>query len=83
MAIFGSIARQQQTQKSDLDIAIEFEKNQKKTLIDLLEIENHLSDIFKVKVDLGIFSSLSPLIINDVKSININLISINPSLYLN
>ena len=67
MAIFGSYARQQQTPESDIDIAIEYEPNQKKTLIDLLQTENELSTLFKRKVDLGILSSLSPYIIDDVK----------------
>ncbi len=67
MAVFGSFVREEQTQKSDVDIAIEFEKTKKKSLIDLLHVENALSKIFNRKVDLGIFSSLSPYVIDDVK----------------
>ncbi|NHV45039.1 MAG: nucleotidyltransferase family protein [Candidatus Verstraetearchaeota archaeon] len=67
MAIFGSFVKGKQNKKSDIDIAIEFEQNSKKSLLDLVRIENELRKIFKRKVDLGIFSSLSPYIIEDVK----------------
>jgi predicted nucleotidyltransferase len=67
MAIFGSFARGEQNRKSDIDIAIEFEQNSEKSLLDLVRIENELRKVFKRKVDLGIFSSLNPYIIEDVK----------------
>ena len=67
MAIFGSFARGEQTKKSDIDIAIEFHKNKGKSLLDLVRVEDKLSKIFKRKVDLGIFSSLNPYIIEAVK----------------
>jgi predicted nucleotidyltransferase len=67
MAIFGSFAKGKQNKKSDIDIAIEFERNSEKSLLDLVRIENELREIFKRKIDLGIFSSLSPYVIEDVK----------------
>jgi predicted nucleotidyltransferase len=67
MAIFGSFVRGEQNRRSDIDIAIEFERNSQKSLLDLVRIENELRKVFKRKVDLGIFSSLSPYIIEDVK----------------
>jgi predicted nucleotidyltransferase len=67
MAIFGSFVRGEQNRKSDIDIAIEFERNSEKSLLDLIRIENELRKIFKRKVDLGIFSSLNPYIVEDVK----------------
>ncbi|MBS7611898.1 nucleotidyltransferase family protein [Candidatus Bathyarchaeota archaeon] len=67
MAVFGSFVRGEQNRKSDIDIAIEFDKNSEKSLLDLVRIENELRRIFKRKVDLGIFSSLNPYIIEDVK----------------
>ena len=67
MAIFGSFARGEQKKKSDIDIAIEFEKGSQKSLLDLVRIENELRKVFKRKVDLGIFSSLNPYIMEDVK----------------
>jgi predicted nucleotidyltransferase len=67
MAIFGSFVRGEQNRKSDIDIAIEFERNSEKSLLDLVRIENELRRVFKRKVDLGIFSSLNPYILEDVK----------------
>jgi predicted nucleotidyltransferase len=67
MVIFGSFARGEQKKKSDIDIAIEFEKGSQKSLLDLVRIENELRKVFKRKVDLGIFSSLNPYIMEDVK----------------
>jgi len=67
MAIFGSFVRGEQTKRSDIDIAIEFEKNSKKSLFDLVRIEEQLKKIFKRRVDLGVFSSLNPNIIDRVK----------------
>ncbi len=67
MAIFGSFVRGEQNRKSDIDIAIEFERNSEKSLLDLVRIENELRRIFKRKVDLRIFSSLNLYIVEDVK----------------
>jgi len=66
MAIFGSYVRKEQNKKSDIDLAIEFDKTKKKSLLDLIRIENELRKIFGRKVDLGIFSSLNPYVIEDV-----------------
>jgi len=67
MAVFGSFVRGEQDKKSDIDIAIEFDKNKEKSLLDLVHVENELKKLFKRKVDLGIFSSLSPYVIEDVR----------------
>jgi hypothetical protein len=68
MAMFGSFVKGEQKKKSDIDIAIEFDKNNGKSLLDLVRIEYELTKIFKRKVDLGIFSSISPYIIQDIKN---------------
>jgi len=67
MAIFGSFVRGEQKRKSDIDIAIEFDRSSKKSLLDLVRIEGELRRIFKRKVDLVIFSSLNPYIMEDVR----------------
>ena len=67
LAVFGSFVRGEQNKKSDVDIAIEFDKGKRKTLLDLVRLEDELSKVFKRKVDLGIFSSLNPYIVEDVK----------------
>ncbi len=67
MSIFGSFVRGEQKKKSDVDIAIEFDKNKGKSLLDLVHLEYELTKIFRRKVDLGIFDTISPYIIEDVK----------------
>ncbi len=67
LAIFGSTIRGEQKRTSDIDIAIEFDKKKQKTLFDLSHVENELTKAFKRKVDLGIFSSLSPYIVETVR----------------
>jgi len=67
MAVFGSVVRGEQKKTSDIDIAIEFDKNKQKSLFDLVHVENELTQVFNKKVDLGIFSSLSPYVVDDVR----------------
>jgi uncharacterized protein len=67
MAVFGSYVRGEQHRGSDVDIAIEYDKSKPKSLLDLIGLEYELSDVFHKKVDLGIFSSLHPYIIEGVK----------------
>lgn len=67
MAMFGSFVRGEQNTRSDVDVAIEFDKSKGKSLLDLISVEDELRRIFKRKVDLGIFSSLNPYIMEDVK----------------
>jgi predicted nucleotidyltransferase len=67
LAVFGSFVRGEQNQKSDVDIAIEFDQSKPKTLLDLIRLENELGAVFKRKVDLGVFSSLNPYVAEDVK----------------
>jgi len=38
-----------------------------KSLFDLVRVEDELTRLFERKVDLGVFSSLNPYIIDDVK----------------
>lgn len=65
LAIFGSYVRRQQRRASDIDIAVEFDKN--RDFLDLIRLERELGRMFRKKVDLGTFSSISPYVINDVK----------------
>ena len=67
MAVFGSFVKGKQSPKNDVDIAIEFDKKSRKTLLDLVRIEEELTKIFGRKVDLGIFSSINPYIVEDIK----------------
>ena len=68
LGIFGSVARQENTEDSDIDIVVEVEKP---TLALMYELKEMLKSIFKCEVDLVRFrSTLRPLfksnILNDV-----------------
>ncbi len=67
LAIFGSFARGEQNKKSDVDLAIEFQKDARKSLFDLVRLEFEMQKVFKRKVDLGLLRSINPHIINYVK----------------
>jgi len=60
IGIFGSYIRDEQKEKSDLDILIEIEDSI--SLLKFVELENHLSDIIGVKADLVMKSALKPRI---------------------
>ena len=62
IGIFGSYIKGNQKLESDLDILVEFKKNSKLSLIDLIGIEIELSDLLGVKVDLVEKKSLKPYI---------------------
>jgi uncharacterized protein len=58
VGIFGSYARDEQTSKSDLDILVEFRS--KVNLLDLVGLEQELSESLNIPVDLVTQRSLSP-----------------------
>jgi hypothetical protein len=58
VGIFGSYVRQEQRPDSDLDLLIELDRPPKISLIGLVELEDHLSQILGVKVDLAIKTNL-------------------------
>lgn len=62
IGIFGSYLREEAGDKSDLDILVEFEEDANIGLLRFLEIENYLSDLFGVQVDLVERSVLKPRI---------------------
>lgn len=58
IGIFGSYVRNEQRRSSDIDILVEFEKTP--SLLEFINLENYLSDILGVKVDLVMKDSLKP-----------------------
>lgn len=60
LAVFGSYARGDQTEESDLDLLIEFEEGAPLTLIGFIELQDTLSDLLGVKVDLVERQGLKP-----------------------
>ncbi|MDL1972859.1 MAG: nucleotidyltransferase family protein, partial [Deltaproteobacteria bacterium] len=61
IAIFGSYARGKQKETSDLDVIVEFKK--RKSLLELVGIEQELEDHLGIKVDLLTEASISPYLI--------------------
>ena len=72
LGVFGSYARNQNNNESDLDLLVDFEK--KINLFDLVGIEQELSDKLMLKVDLVTKISLSSLIKKYVEKDLISLI---------
>ncbi len=60
LAVFGSYARNEQRSSSDLDLLVEFVEPP--GLLKFIEIENNLSDLLGVKVDLVMKDALKPRI---------------------
>jgi hypothetical protein len=58
IGIFGSYARRQQHHGSDLDVLVDF--SDPPSLLKFIEMENHLSDLLGVKVDLVMRDALRP-----------------------
>lgn len=62
IGIFGSYLRGEEKEESDLDILVEFEKSADLSLLDFIGLENYLSEILGVKVDLVEKCTLKPRI---------------------
>jgi len=60
MEVFGSYVRSEQNKGSDLDILVTFKEVP--SLLTFIAIENYLSDLLGVKVDLVMKDSLKPAI---------------------
>ncbi|MBM3707018.1 MAG: nucleotidyltransferase family protein [Actinobacteria bacterium] len=58
IGIFGSYIKSEQTQKSDLDILVEFENPI--DFFDYLEFEEYLTKLLEIKVDLVMKKALKP-----------------------
>jgi predicted nucleotidyltransferase len=62
IGIFGSYVRGEQKKRSDVDLLVEFEEPSDLTLLDFVRLENYLSEILGVKVDLVEKNALKPRI---------------------
>lgn len=63
IGLFGSYVRNEQKEKSDIDILVEFEKG-KKSFDNYMDLKFYLEDLLKAKVDLIISDKVKP----DLKS---------------
>jgi uncharacterized protein len=58
ISMFGSMARGEATDQSDIDLLVDFTK--RKSLLDLVTLERKISGVFGRKVDLLTEAALSP-----------------------
>jgi len=65
ISVFGSYLKDLETPHSDIDILVEF--SDKISLLQIVNIEQNLSDFIGIKVDLLTKSSISPYIFNNIK----------------
>jgi len=65
VSVFGSYARGEMHSKSDVDIIVRFKK--KKSFLDLVKIEQELSEKLDRKVDLLTEKSISPYLIDAIR----------------
>jgi hypothetical protein len=52
LSLFGSVARGEASSDSDVDLMAEFDSGRQFSLLDMVHLENRLSDILGVRVDL-------------------------------
>ncbi|QUH22435.1 nucleotidyltransferase family protein [Methanobacterium alkalithermotolerans] len=73
IGLFGSYARQEQSEKSDLDLLINFETTP--DFIQLVELEGYLSDLLDIKVEIltsgGIKDRVRPNIMKDMEFVKV------------
>jgi uncharacterized protein len=62
IGVFGSFARNENNVKSDLDILLFLNKDNKVSLLTLIDAEQKLSETLGIKVDLITERSLNPLV---------------------
>ncbi len=67
LAIFGSFVKDLYHRKSDVDIAVEFDKRKPKDLFEFVRLERELRGIFRRKVDLGVISSINPHVLKEFR----------------
>ena len=65
-ALFGSIVKDKATDKSDIDLLIEFKG--RKSLLDLAGLKLELQELLKRNVDVLTYKSLHPLLKNRILS---------------
>ncbi|MBU0701931.1 nucleotidyltransferase family protein [bacterium] len=61
MGIFGSVVRNEQTRKSDIDILVVLE-DEHNDLFNFIRLKNYLEDLFHKKVDLVMKEGIKPRI---------------------
>ena len=66
IGVFGSVARGTATEKSDIDLLVQFSNS--KSLLTHVRVERELSHLFRKKVDLLTEAAISPYLRDIIKS---------------
>lgn len=66
IGLFGSYVREQQTPQSDIDIVVELVSDN--TFQSFFELKEYLETAFQAPVDLGVESSLKPVVAEQIKT---------------
>lgn len=61
-SLFGSVARDEETPESDVDILVEFDEGKLPGLFGFIGLQHKLEDVLGKKVDLLTFQSINPLL---------------------
>lgn len=64
LALFGSVARDEGSTKSDIDILVDFDA--KKGLFAFIDLKNYLEKLLKCRVDLVTKNALHPALKNQI-----------------
>ena len=60
IGIFGSYVKGEQKEKSDLDVLVEFLKDSNMSLLEFIKLQNLLSDMLGIRIDLVEKKCLKP-----------------------
>jgi len=66
VGLFGSYARGENSEKSDIDILYEYDENKAFSLFTLIDLEDFLTSVFCIKVDLANKKSLKPDLMDNI-----------------
>lgn len=60
LGLFGSYARGENSETSDIDLLFEYDETKPFSYFTLIDLEEFLSDLFKMKIDLANKKTLKP-----------------------
>lgn len=67
LSVFGSFVREEQGEKSDIDLLVEFEEDADLTFLDFVQLRDYLGDLLGAKVDLVDKKTLKPAIGKEIR----------------
>ncbi len=65
--LFGSVARDDATEASDVDLFIDYDETSRFSLIDLIAIKQFLEDQMSMDVDIATRDSLNPMLRREIE----------------